>query len=205
MPRPLKLITSENIHLLKKQLERLLGNKEKAELAINGNYAVAKSAFESIGDSPKDLNVWVTKWLTPNARTRMWSTLRQKTFRRKHEIRVLTISDEAYGILRDFAKRHQVTFSNAIECLTQKGVVMGKDYQDEIRLIVDSLKLQQQCLVSLYNFCEGKKEDKHTCDPDRREALEMRAKQCTTKMQRMIDELNKNIENLDAKLQSSDN
>ena len=79
---------------------------------------LAIAAFGAVNDSPALLNEWVNLWLTPSARKRMWASLRQKLYKDRRKARVIMVSDEAYAALSDIAKRHQMTFSDAILLLT---------------------------------------------------------------------------------------
>jgi macrodomain Ter protein organizer (MatP/YcbG family) len=114
MPRPPKPVTEQDFPLLYPQLARLLADKTKAGKALSGALDRAIAAFNAVGDSPTLLDEWVSRWLTPAARQRMWASLRQLAYKKKQHARVLMISDEAYTALSDAAKRHQMTLSEAI-------------------------------------------------------------------------------------------
>lgn len=120
MPRPPKPITTDNYQLLWKQLERLLADSEKAKDAINGDYDLAKSAFMNMEDTPTALANWISEWLTSESRTRMWATLRQKNFKKKHKVHVLVVSEKAYTALRDTAKHHHLPLSDTIIMLVNQ-------------------------------------------------------------------------------------
>lgn len=120
MARPPKSVTPENFALLHPQLARLLADPAKAETSINGAPEQAIAAFGAVGDSPASLDEWVSRWLTPSAKSRMWASLRQKAYKEKSNARVLMVSDEAYSALSVTAKRHQLTLSDAILFLTKE-------------------------------------------------------------------------------------
>lgn len=120
MPRPPKPITAENFAQLHRQLARLLADPTKAAKALNGAPELAIAAFGVVNDSPALLDEWVSQWLTPAARVRMWASLRQLAYKKKQKARVLMISDEAYSALAIIAKRHRMTLSEAILFLTKE-------------------------------------------------------------------------------------
>lgn len=120
MPRPPKPITAENFAPLHRQLARLLADQGKAAKALNGAPELAIAAFGAVNGSPAFLDEWVTLWLTQPAKARMWASYRQKRYKEKNKARVLMVSDEAYAVLSDTAKRHQLTLSEAILYLTKE-------------------------------------------------------------------------------------
>jgi len=120
MPRPPKAVSTEDFALLLPQLARLLADPAKAAKSIKGAPELARASFGAVNDSPALLEEWVSLWLTPSAKARMWASLRQKAYKEKRNARVLMVSDEAYAALSDTAKRHQMTLSDAILFLTKK-------------------------------------------------------------------------------------
>ena len=120
MPRPPKSVTAESFPMLHRQLTRLLADQAKAGKALNGNSEEAIAAFGAVNGSPALLDVWVARWLTPEARVRMWASLRQKAYKEKNKARVLMVSDEAYSALATAKKRHHMTFSEVVLFLTKE-------------------------------------------------------------------------------------
>lgn len=131
MPRPPKTVTAEVLPLLHPQLARLLADPKKAANALNGAPKLAIAAFGAVGDSPALLDEWVSRWLTPAARARMWASLRQLAYKKKQKARVIMVSDEAYNALTITAKRHQVTLSEAI-------LFLAKEKNDPARFCPES-------------------------------------------------------------------
>jgi len=120
MPRPPKPISPDDFQLIYSQLARLLADPEKTAQSIKGAPELAIAAFSAVRDSPALLEEWASHWLTPNAKRRMWASLRQQAYKKRQNTRTLAISDEAYSALSAVAKRQQVTFSEAILFLTGK-------------------------------------------------------------------------------------
>lgn len=120
MPRPPKSITADDFDMLHQHLARLLADSARAVDVVSGSLQKAAKAFESVGNSPDLLDIWVSNWLTPLGRRRMWATLRQSSYKKRQGMRVLMVTDDAYSALSKSAKRHQMTFSEAILYLTKK-------------------------------------------------------------------------------------
>ena len=120
MSRPPKPVTEQDFPLLYPQLARLLADHTKAAKALNGAPQAAVAAFDAVGDSPSRLDEWVSRWLTPVARQRMWASLRQLAYKKKQRARVLMVSEEAYDVISSTAKQHQLTLSEAILFLAKE-------------------------------------------------------------------------------------
>jgi len=120
MPRPPKPISPEDFQLLYPQLARLLADPEKAAMSVNGSPELAIAAFSAVRDSPRLLNEWASHWLTADAKRRMWASLRQLAYKKRHGTRTVVVSEEAYSALAAIATQHSLTFSDTILFLAKE-------------------------------------------------------------------------------------
>lgn len=121
MARPKKQVTTDNDAFLRAYLNRALSNPARDGMIKAGSRLVALSELNMTVKSPvAATQKWVETWLTEEAKSRMWATLRQHRYKVRHAVRMVALTDNAYTMLTNYAKRHKVTFSQAIEHLVEE-------------------------------------------------------------------------------------
>jgi macrodomain Ter protein organizer (MatP/YcbG family) len=76
----------------------------------------------------KALNAWCRKWVTPVAMKRMWAALRQKKFHQNKAKQQVTLDSMAHYVLKEYAKHHKLTLSEAIRQLVE---IVETEYEDQ--------------------------------------------------------------------------
>lgn len=74
------------------------------------------------------LNAWCRKWVTREAMKKMWAALRQKKFYRDNKPCQVTLDSMAHYELKEYAKRHNLTFSEAIRQLVE---IVKTEYEND--------------------------------------------------------------------------
>lgn len=118
MARPKKEVDQGNVTLISAYISRALNSNSKIEILKSGSKATAIEAFNKIApDNVEAIQLWIDDWLTDGSRGRMWTSFRQKRYRSQHAVKMVSLSEEAFSLLSDYAKRFNVTLSQAIELL----------------------------------------------------------------------------------------
>lgn len=79
---------------------------------------------------------------------------------------------------------------------------MNHEILDTMKSLVECVKLQQQLMGQLFEFCDGQKADRNPADPNRRDAMVMRGNSTRSKMQTTSTAINTKIAELEKNIES---
>ena len=79
---------------------------------------------------------------------------------------------------------------------------MNSDFFGTVKSLVECVKLQQQLIAQVLNFCDGQKADRNPVEQKRREAMAMRGYSARARMIATSETIDKKIAELENALES---
>lgn len=127
MARPKKEVSQDDVEFVLSYIHRALNASGGGDVLLGKSTRHVALQELSGASNAGVLQQWVDKWMTDRARNKMWASLRQKRYKNHNEVKMVTLSSEAFQLLSGYAKRHKVTLSGAIERLFERpSDIMGE-------------------------------------------------------------------------------